>query len=1514
MSTEQAVNKQTGHTRHKENLEIVARALPDWVRSAPVHIRQAYGRSLEASLQADRAAKAVLSKLPGLDEFAVQLLSEAMAKQFGGNVDVRSATFKVFVPAGPSIYIGPVTEHPMKLISKGSVLQFAMQNTPEGSDCPPYMRGAGVYIGDRHVVAIDPLDFMSLCRTVDVGGNYQQKLFSVLTPDTDDEGVPGPRSLAVETTLASARRYKLEVAAHTAFMKKRIGWEAYQMFLQVCEASSGAAYGLLGIECRTVTLFEHELCAILIFQRDPESTKRVLYMPDDQVDELHEYASLAALTQALKERSKNQKFRQFLTRHAPISEQASLQDRLQHALKFEEGADIGREHLFGELVRQQTSRMFQDSRLMAVPTADVDQAQKKPSVTNVEGAGLLLANLASLAVPVLNEIMLAVAAKQMMSDVYHGIEDWTEEHTDQALGHLTSVIETLGVAVAVGVVGHRVNLWLNKSEFFQSLRPVKMFDGSVKLRSPELAPYRRSVDLADVPELADGRYQRGKDSYITIDQQHYLVEHDTQTSEWKLIHPGHYEEVSPVMLSNGQGAWRSELELPWQWPSARYLFRRLGSIARGLDDQAIDSVLAVSGVDDAQLCRMHVDQAPLPARLAVALKRWWLDQDIDRFIELLQKSQQVSDEAMSGYLQPMLRKALPAEDAEPAVKAQWAEAMVNAAKTKRAGLFEHCIALHDPVPASETALILRDFPGLPQEMVNEMIYQASDAQLARMASEARVPLALAEQARWHLRDFHVMCALEGFYRPDRGDVHFEKLALGLIEHLPAWKNGIYVEWVEVGPAGKLIAKGGKGKVVKTMRILEGEGSGYEVYDDKNKLPGQYSNLFEVLSAVDGNMTTADLQSQLTALAIADRPRAAALVSKGTWQPWFRMPTRMRGNRLGYPMAGEGAVGGHLDFYLEQFKILYPRMTDQEISVHLDQLRASGMNLRLLLDEKTTELQTLQETLEEWVRRKVKVPGQEHTERRRRIADTLVAAWRRQSARMFNVRGELTGYRLDFQGADLSELPVFPAEIDFGHVLQLSLRNTRLTQVPNGFLDAFCKLKILDLGSNQLTEMPHGVGDMQALEELDCEANAIVLNAQACQAISSLRRLEHLNLNGNPLGHIPDVRSMRGLRILEMRNTRIDRMPPGLLQLSRLELVDLRENQLRELEEAVYESTARQSRVLLLQDNPFSTETLAQIDSYRERTGVNLGRLSDSMMDESRPELFLGANPDPVETELREKRWFALRREPNSLEFFRLLHALVATADYERAHEELVSRVWGGVDAACSSGELREEVFKRAGDGRTCGDSIANIFSIVEVEVESFKARAVGNDVQVKGRLLDLAKGLFRLEKLELFVYQEVRALGGQAVREEVEYSLAYRTRLAGKMGLPGQPSNMIFSSLTGVTDDDVKRAEQAIKVAERDGDALAEFVVRQGFWSDWLRKQYADDFELLRATMENDEQALEARKLDTTGPEYEQQYQKIAKDYLKKEAAWLLSKTKTLLAEHHGGSNPAPTLSNDSST
>lgn len=372
-----------------------------------------------------------------------------------------------------------------------------------------------------------------------------------------------------------------------------------------------------------------------------------------------------------------------------------------------------------------------------------------------------------------------------------------------------------------------------------------------------------------------------------------------------------------------------------------------------------------------------------------------------------------------------------------------------------------------------------------------------------------------------------------------------------------------------------------------------------------------------------------------------------------------------------------------------------------------------------------------------------------------------------------------------------------------------------------------------------------------------------------------------------------------LRILGMRNTGINRLPAGLTELNRLEMVDLRDNQLSELSDEMYDSTERPVRSLFLQGNPFSADTLNRIREYRQRTGINLGWLAQQMEGEARPDLFWSQDSDQALTQLREQHWFALREEPGSQEFFRLLTGLSATADYDRGREDLARRVWEVVEAAYANSDLREELFLLAGNPRTCGDSVALNFTYLEIQVEVFKARQLGQAARVKQQLLDLAKGLFRLEQLDQIVYNDLRSrpVVAGALVDEVEVSLAYRTGLARELNLPGQARTMLYSSLADVTPARLEAAKTEILQAERRAGAVAEFVCGQDFWSQWLREQHSDDFASLRASMEDEEQALEVRKADLDDQAYLLASDQMHKRYQEKLAALQLRLTEAALTE-----------------
>ncbi len=85
----------------------------------------------------------------------------------------------------------------------------------------------------------------------------------------------------------------------------------------------------------------------------------------------------------------------------------------------------------------------------------------------------------------------------------------------------------------------------------------------------------------------------------------------------------------------------------------------------------------------------------------------------------------------------------------------------------------------------------------------------------------------------------------------------------------------------------------------------------------------------------------------------DRNRARRLSGQVVLEDRFRPPARLADGRIGYPLSGRGAAGEYWQFYRDQAKQLFPRLTD-------------AVDVPRLLREKAEELASLRKSLSQWV--------------------------------------------------------------------------------------------------------------------------------------------------------------------------------------------------------------------------------------------------------------------------------------------------------------------------------------------------------------------------------------------------------------------------------------------------------------------------------------------------------------------------------------------------------------------
>lgn len=181
-----------------------------------------------------------------------------------------------------------------------------------------------------------------------------------------------------------------------------------------------------------------------------------------------------------------------------------------------------------------------------------------------------------------------------------------------------------------------------------------------------------------------------------------------------------------------------------------------------------------------------------------------------------------------------------------------------------------------------------------------------------------------------------------------------------------------------------------------------------------------------------------------------------------------------------------------------------------------------------------------------------------------------------------------------------ELPALTA--DFSHVVELSLTGNKGLTSAEGFLRCFTGLNILEVRDFTLSSFPETVTTMPSLKSLVLSRCGIVFDEPAQTRLSSLSKLQSLDLYDNPLGRVPNLSSLPELSVIDLASTGINQFPIGLAERSRLTMAMLSENNITELPAALFQVTAEVSDGFDLSGNPLSEAARNRIKTYRQNTG------------------------------------------------------------------------------------------------------------------------------------------------------------------------------------------------------------------------------------------------------------------------------------------------------------------------
>ncbi|MGY2182665.1 NEL-type E3 ubiquitin ligase domain-containing protein [Pseudomonas agarici] len=856
------------------------------------------------------------------------------------------------------------------------------------------------------------------------------------------------------------------------------------------------------------------------------------------------------------------------------------------------------------------------------------------------------------------------------------------------------------------------------------------------------------------------------------------------------------------------------------------------------------------------------------------------------------------------------------------VSALLEEVLRQQVREQRFAVFQRLYRLYCVTDVGLPMNFRQSFADLPNGVLRELLGQTSDVVKEQLDRRDRVPLSLVETANEGRREILLNHALDTGFLKSQGSLDNAKLQLLMAKTMNGWPSDVLWEIRHEHFDGSLLFKMGTDDLPR-RRVLVRSARGYQVFDNEGLSLGRPLARPDALS---GAVLSALRLSERSVMAIkldgADllhkrlmsnlvaHPRVLLEEELGlpARKPGYRSPAWRDGDTQGCLRVRRGIVYGSRRG-LRRVTRLYPDLCEPEARNFLFSMGEDSALVKSQLEDLEDELRKLRSTLLDW--RGEQATTRTHAwlggiaESREQAASIIERCWRRQTPKTYDESGMVIGRSLSLAGLRVGSLPSLPSGINFDHVTELSLNSMGLDRIPESFLEHFPNLRKLELNNNRLEFPPSAIADMSQLRELYLQDNRITLSPGSVNVLSSLHNLEVLNLNGNFDVRLLDVSQMPHLRRLLLRSTGIDGLPAGLLTRVRLYEADLRDNRIENVPQGLYTAPSSINRRIILRNNPFTVDNQNLLAAYRERVGISFG-IPDTELaldDYSARQRWLTDIADGERRDTLRDLWHDLRHEEGSEEFFLLLARLSGSAEYQKIRADLTRRVWEVLEAATKDTALRTELFDLAANPMTCVDSAARNFSHLEVRVLLARARVLASRSDEPTELLKLARGLFRLERIDEVARDHIRDLSDRPEAtssspvDEVEVNLAYRVGLGRSLYLPGQPKEMVFRSIANVTEEQILAARNRIRQTEH-MPALKTFIASRDFWIDYLKRKYQRDFIRFNKPFHDQEERLLNNSPLMPSDQYSRRLSILMETRIAEEKIFLEALTQHELDEH----------------
>ncbi|EJM60154.1 leucine-rich repeat domain-containing protein [Pseudomonas sp. GM48] len=865
--------------------------IPDWYRAASAASHAQLAQAVKASWLSQTRLDKVFEPLADARRFAEPLLRKALKDRFDIELDVARTYLRLYLPKGV------LTAYQVKTLS---LLDAALHNFEKKESTDNYFGHASGFINEpdnRGHFKVLPINerisisaFVSMCRELDIGGQYSRQLQALLLPGD------AVAKAVLELRVKASQKDAFRAAVLLARMKGDIGADSQQRLLQLADGVASPA-----LHCHQLQIMTARLTGIMVLAGDLERSSRVeplvVYIPDDPQHPLKEYPSTQAFRATLTEQLRTPAYQAFFARFIAHEQRgqffAMLDQRLNvvtwHPPQANDPQPAWRRtpvdnpalHFDAHrtpadpwqwLYQDTLNKILNDARNIAVPTADEDRKSRWAlwdSLQNVASIVMQVATLVAIPfVPFLGELMLAYTAYQLLDETFTGILDWADGQVIEAADHLLTIAENMAQLAAFGVaaaVAGKV-LAIKPSEFVEGLKPVELYDGRIRLWNPDLQPYEQpaSLPLQGEPDELGLQHQAGK-TFLTLDARTYEVAADTQGDAYHVRHPQRPNAYRPQLTHNNTGAWAHEVERPMEWQGAQ-LFRRLGHSVAEFSDETARHILTISGVDEAMLRHLHVHARRPPALLKDTVRRFKLDRRIEKFrvqmsssdpaiytdadaqLQLhVLKGQQVNlsqsqlrhanviqtvvETLEEGALKKLLGLSPAPGDSLPAIPVRAALLRIRMAdwvQEQRVRLFNLLEDSFELSADAPTRQIRRIFPELPRSIAEEFWSEASASDRLHLLNKPGIPRHMAHEALFYLREVRLSRAYEGLYLEARASVDSDVLALHMLETVNGWSPDIRIEVRDGHFDGALLDSIG-GSDVPIRKVMVRQNVGYRAY-------------------------------------------------------------------------------------------------------------------------------------------------------------------------------------------------------------------------------------------------------------------------------------------------------------------------------------------------------------------------------------------------------------------------------------------------------------------------------------------------------------------------------------------------------------------------------------------------------------------------------------------------------------------------------------------------------------